>query len=162
MNIVGIDPGPEKNGLVRFECESRGFKLRDILVRTVGDFTLDELKRFCGSIANHEGIKETVFYCESFVLHSTFKQIVPTIINIGRILEIIESRGGTIQLVERPVIKKWLGCQTDSMVRQYLISRFGGTKKGEPLHGLHTHHWPALAAAVAGYEMDQIEKRRSK
>ena len=37
-------------------------------------------------------------------------------------------------------------------VRQALMLRFGGTKKGEPLHGIAKHEWDALAAGI--YHID--------
>lgn len=44
---------------------------------------------------------------------------------------------------------------SDSRIRQSLILRFGGTKKGEPLHGIHNHKWAALA--VATYFLDKYK-----
>ena len=43
-----------------------------------------------------------------------------------------------------------------SAIRQSLILRFGGSKKGEPLHGLNEHERDAMAVGV--YHMDGVKQ----
>jgi len=43
-----------------------------------------------------------------------------------------------------------------SAIRQSLILRFGGSKKGEPLHGLNEHERDAMAVGV--YHLDGIKQ----
>ncbi len=79
------------------------------------------------------------------------RETFETCIWIGRYIEMATHHEMQYQLYARPSIKSaitGIARAKDADVRRALILRYGGTKKGEPLHGVKKDIWSALAVAT--------------
>lgn len=89
------------------------------------------------------------------------KEVFQTCYEIGRILEICERNHLPVSLYPRPEYAKAIcGVQkvNDAVLRQSLLLRFGGDRKGEPLHLLKGNSDKRSAFAVAAYHLDKMRQ----
>lgn len=87
------------------------------------------------------------------------RTVFETCYEIGRIIETCERQNFIWRLYPRPEYARALigGMKIkDSLIRQALITRFGGDKKGEPLHRLKGNTDKRSAFAVAVYHIDKM------
>ena len=84
------------------------------------------------------------------------REIFETCLWVGRYVEIVKyNLGREPHLYSRTKIKAYVTGSSkakDKDVRQALMTRFGGAKKGEPLEGVSKDIWSALAVAVYHYD----------
>jgi Holliday junction resolvasome RuvABC endonuclease subunit len=92
------------------------------------------------------------------------KTIFETCYVIGRIIEICEQKNYIYRLYPRPEYARAV-CGTmkanDTVVRRAIINRFGGDRKGEPLHLLKGNSDKRSAFAVAVYHLDKMKLSRA-
>ena len=150
MIIIGIDPGPDSSGLVRWDArgervvEAGHYDNEDILRR---------LPEWFGYQRNH-------LVCEWIELYKTAavgQAIFHTCRQVGRLQHAWETRYGVFHLMLRREAMSHL-CRAstakDKDVRMALLERFSGGRKGtkkapQPLDMVSGHAWSALALAVA-------------
>lgn len=141
MQMLAIDPGPEKSGIVWWD----GSRVRNSghyengMVRALirkGEF--DRIA--CEMIASYGmAVGASVF---------------GTCVEIGRFVEVANIAGVRVEMVFRKDVKLHLCGSSrakDANVRQSLLDALGpvGTKKAQgPLYGVSGHAWAALAVAV--------------
>lgn len=151
MNILAIDPGPEKSGVVMFgegrvlwSCEQEN----EDLIRRLSELAGDEVRLVIEMVASY-GM-------------AVGKEVFDTCVWIGRFTQVAEESFGifAVKHVFRKDIKMHL-CHSmrakDANIRQALIDKHGvvGTKKNPgPLFGISGHLWAALA--VADYAADTM------
>jgi hypothetical protein len=85
------------------------------------------------------------------------RNVFDTCYQIGRILQICDDLGLPWTIYNRPEYTKAIcGVQkiNDSVLRQALLLRFGGDKKGEPLNKLKGSTDKRSAFAIAAYHLD--------
>lgn len=85
------------------------------------------------------------------------RNVFDTCYQIGRILQICDDLGLPWTIYNRPEYTKAIcGVQkiSDSVLRQALLLRFGGDKKGEPLNKLKGSTDKRSAFAIAAYHLD--------
>lgn len=145
MNIVAIDPGPVRSGVVWLD----GGK-----VLAAEYFDNEELLDRIYNSGAFNGFDPVIEMIASYGM-AVGAEVFETCVWIGRIIEAI---GRPVLRVKRLQVKVHL-CHSakakDSNVRQALIDRFGpqGTKKNPgPTYGMKGDLWAALAVAV--YAMD--------
>lgn len=83
------------------------------------------------------------------------REIFETCVWIGRFSQVLYDKGLDPQFYSRTKVKSYVTGSAkakDKDVRQAMILRYGGTKKGEPLAGVTKDMWAALA--VATYHKD--------
>jgi Holliday junction resolvasome RuvABC endonuclease subunit len=92
------------------------------------------------------------------------RSVFDTCYEIGRLMEICELRSIVYRIYNRPEYAKAI-CGVmkvnDSILRQALILRFGGDKKGEPLYKLKGNSDKRSAFAIACYHMDLMRLNRA-
>lgn len=154
MRVIGIDPGPEKSGLVHIEdgkilaADWDNKQLAVSLPEWVVPVAIEDFTPY-GKSLGHESMT-TIKWIGVFAWQCR------------------QSPGGEPLVIPRPEIKLHLcGIRTakDADVRDALIHRFGpgkekaiGTKKNPgPLYGVTGHMWSALAVAVTA--MDRLTGR---
>ena len=82
---------------------------------------------------------------------------------IGRLQQRIHALGGTFALIPRPEYTRRIcgvGKVNDAILRQALLLRFGGDKRGEPLNLLKGCTDKRSAFAVAVYKLDLMKSGR--
>lgn len=83
------------------------------------------------------------------------REIFETVFWTGKFALLAEQKNIPVKRVSRPAVKSFV-CQIpkakDQDVRRALILKYGGTKKGEPLHGIKKDLWAALAVADYSWE----------
>jgi Holliday junction resolvasome RuvABC endonuclease subunit len=145
VSVLGIDPGPAESAYAlvssRFEVLSAG---------KVGNDELASLLR--ASPPAHVAIESIQSYGMP-VGRSTFD----TCFMIGRVIQVCRDRGIPCTLYPRPEYTRRIcgvGKVNDAVLRQALLLRFGGDRKGEPLHALKGSTDKRSAFAVAVYHID--------
>ena len=142
--ILGIDPSPDKQAYVM---------LVDGKVTSKGFVNVCEFRNY--HLGNDERVEVAIETIQSFGM-PVGKSVFETCQNIGRIREIF--RHDDVFLYKRSDIKMHF-CNTtrakDSNIRQAMLDRYGGCKKGEPLEGIKKDLWSALALCT--YHKDKIE-----
>src|SRR3990167_5377382 len=137
MRILAIDPGTTQSAWVLFDGAIRGKGIESnrsmlgviqAMIRpTVVDLVAVEFVQCYGMAVGRE-VYETCWWAGMF----------------GREAE---NLGFSVKRFGRPTVKSWVtgkGRAKDSDVRQALMMRYGGTKKGDPLHGVVKDIWAAL------------------
>jgi len=154
MNVLGIDPGPKGKG-----CGCALITHGKLLASgqaEPGDLDCVE----ADYLVRADAVVIEMISCYGMAVGmSTFQ----TLIEAGRIVQMVIQRGIPLYLVPRKDIKMII-CGTsqakDANVRSAIISRYQptgggstpqiGTKaKQGPLYGVSSHAWPAVAAAMA-------------
>jgi len=138
--IIGLDPGTTRSAIALYghgRYWGRSERLRNDILR-------DWLKAY------HAGADDILVIEQIAGMGQRVGgEVFETAYWSGRFSEAWESRGYRLERIKRYQVKKCLKARTDAAIRRALIARFGGVKKGEPLHGLAGDAWQALAAAVA-------------
>jgi len=91
------------------------------------------------------------------------REVFDTCFMIGRLQQKLEDMGKPVTLYPRPEYTRRLcgvGKVNDAVLRQALLLRFGGDKKGEPLSLLKGASDKRSAFAVAVYHLDGMPLRR--
>lgn len=76
------------------------------------------------------------------------REVFQTVFWTGRFAECADRINVNVILLARTTIKSYvtgMSKSKDKHVRQALMLKYGGTKKGEPLHGISGDMWSALA-----------------
>ena len=143
---LGIDPGPEESAYAlindRQEVIAAG--------KDPNDQVINGLRR---SRLAHVAIESIQSYGMP-VGRSTFD----TCYVIGRLIQVCIDEKIPYTLYPRPeYTRRICGCGkiNDAVLRQALLLRFGGDRKGEPLHALKGNSDKRSAFAVAVYFLDQ-------
>lgn len=140
MLIMGVDPGSEETAFIVVESEP-------FSVVNKGIFPNREFLDIC-EYADEIAIEDVQCYGMA-VGQSVFN----TCKQIGRIED--RARRHRLFFYKRPTIKAHF-CNSarakDANVNQVLRDRFGEAKKGQPLEGVKTHIWSALAVAIYHYD----------
>ena len=147
MTIIGIDPGPTQSAVVQVEFDP--FR---VSLATIGP---NEEMRVWLQTRHHEDT--AVVACEMLQSYglAVGRECFETVYWVGRFAECVPAHIRWKRYA-RPTIKAHV-CDgvrrpKDPDVRQALILRFGGTRKGQPLYGVVKDMWAALAVAVACYD----------
>src|SRR5574343_229209 len=154
--IVGIDPGTKMTAVTSLACSDSG-----IDVQTSCKLDNSEVlswARKADADVHHVFIEGMQSYGMP-----VGKETFETCYLIGRILEILDSRGVKCTMVFRKDVVQHHCLTTrgkDANVRAALIERFGavGTKKSPGLlYGISADMWSSMAIATLGY--DTLNKR---
>jgi len=145
MICYGIDPGPTSSAIVGVD-KSYAITLHDHLDNLEMEALLTDLGNPTDLLA--------IEWLQSYGM-VVGQDIFLTCRAVGRFEKCWSFQGG-IYLYARPTIRSHIlgGVvgKKRGAVRQALMLRFGGTKKGQPLHGIVRHQWDACAASV--YHLD--------
>lgn len=151
--IIGIDPGPTQTAYAIIDgrygvVEADKIPNKDFIDMLVYlPFRNDPT----GNIA-HAAIESIQSYGMP-----VGKETFETCYMIGRIMECFDRNDTPYTLYPRPVYAKSIcgvGKISDSVLRQALLLRFGGDKKGEPMYPLKGCSDKRSAFAVAAYHLD--------
>ncbi len=138
---IGIDPGPTTTALLTLDGNAVTDKailpnadalqwLRDALMRQECDVAIEFVQSYGHAVGRE--VFETCLWC-------------------GRFAQVAEDAGAKVWLYSRTKVKAYvtgLPRAKDADVRLALMLRCGGAKKGQPLYGVKSHLWAALAVAV--------------
>lgn len=148
MKILGIDPGPTETAYCMIDegyaVLMAGKEPTAFLIKALGVAPPD-----------HAAIESIQSY-GMMVGRSVFD----TCYAIGRILQTCENANVPWALYPRPEYARRIcgvGKISDSVLRQALLLRFGGDKKGEPLFMLKGNSDKRSAFAVAAYHLDILK-----
>lgn len=149
----GIDPGVSNCAVVEFEPPNKiGCKLlgnqEDILEALEG-MTLE------WDINSQSGYKPIICIEKPSPMGAPLSNaLVDTCMWAGKVQYLAQRQGLDTILITPQKIKS-IVCGTsrakDKDRRTHLIDLLGGTKKGEPCHGLKSHLWAALSVAVSAH-----------
>lgn len=152
MNILALDPGTKQTAYVYFVSgcvEDKGIlpneemvTLVRIFARPVDVVAIEFIQ--CYGMAVGREVFETVYWT-------------------GQIAHQAKLRGFEVKRFGRVTVKTWvtgMGRATDTNVHQALMLKYGGTKKGEPLHGVKKDIWAALAVATYVHEASKTGELR--
>lgn len=158
MELIAIDPGPEKSAVVRYDGDIQSKAILsngDMLLLLEGNVMLFE-----GKVMAADSLAIEMVASYGMAVGRT---VFETCVWIGRF---IEAWGGPWKYVYRKDVKIHL-CNSmrakDSNVRQALMDRYGSTrqkaigikKRPGPLYGFSKDMWSALAIAVTAHEGKQ-------
>jgi Holliday junction resolvasome RuvABC endonuclease subunit len=144
-DVLGVDPGPRESA---FALVSEGYVVLD--AGTVGN---DDLAALVRRTAPAAVAVESIQSYGMPVGRETFE----TCYAVGRALQACADLGTPCFLYPRPEYARRLcgvGKVSDAVLRQALLLRFGGDRKGEPLHRLKGSTDKRSAFAVAVYHRD--------
>jgi hypothetical protein len=148
MNVLGIDPGPAESAYVVVDESMKVLMAakvsnRDLLIEVknfgalyAGAVAIECLQSY-GPVTLSQTIWETAYWIGAFRLRA-------------------EDTSLPVHLYPRPLIARSLigGKFSDAALRQALLTRFGGDRKGEPLNKLKGSTDLRSAFAVAVYFLD--------
>lgn len=159
--IFGIDPGPQESAFA--VVSSFGDKAYEIVAadKIENDFLIAQLKNPT-LILDQSQIAVESIQSYGFVVG---KSVFETCYMIGRIIQVCLDKSLQCNLYPRPEYARAIvGGQkvTDAMLRLALMNRFGGDKKGEPLHLLRGNPDKRSAFAVAVHHLDRMRWERQK
>ncbi len=141
---IGIDPGPTKTGVVEIDYANAV-----TTVQSKGVFENEDAANWlkCKLCSEFE-IEVAIEFVQSYGISGD--SLYQTAAWAGEFRRIAKDAGCNAYFHSRPKVASYITGSKwkDSIVRQALIERIGGTKKGEPLHGVTSHILPALATAV--------------
>lgn len=143
--IVGIDPGPSESAY----CQIEGYDIKRA-GKVDNEFLIDLLY---GLNPSHVAIESIQSYGMP-----VGREVFDTCYQIGRIIQKCVDGGIPYSLYPRPeYVRAICGVSkvSDSILRQSLLLRFGGDKKGEALHLLKGASDKRSAFAVAVYHLDK-------
>lgn len=150
--ILGIDPGSEETAYA--------------LINDFGDvLEADKVpnRDFRDYLETFPYRPQVVIESIQFYGMTVGREVFETCYEIGRLIQICEAREFKCFLYPRPEYSKAIcGVQkvNDAVLRQALLLRFGGDKKGEPLHLLKGNSDKRSAFAVAVYHLDKERSRK--
>ena len=147
--VLGVDPGPTESAFALVSEDQRGDP-RVIRAGKVGnDSLIEQLRQYSPAHVAIESIQSygmavgrSVFDCCYF---------------IGEVIRACKDAGIPFTLYPRPEYTRRIcgvGKVNDAVLRQALLIRFGGDKRGEPLYALKGNSDKRSAFAVAVYHLD--------
>lgn len=159
MLILGIDPGPAESayaliGQEMAGCISDPFRVHE--AEKVGNENV--LGRLSVLRPAHVAIESIQSYGMA-----VGRSVFDTCFMIGRLIQVCKDHGIPFTLYPRPEYTRRIcgvGKINDAVLRQALLLRFGGDKKGEPLHALKGCSDKRSAFAVAAYHIDVTAHER--
>jgi len=146
VEILGIDPGWEKSAYV---------VLSDGVVIRKGIELNGEFANTMRAMALGANLQVAIEKIQSFgKKFPVGKHIFETCYMIGRIEEIFRFKT-VFRYPRKTIVTHCCGVATagDPRVREAMIARYGGIKKGEPMYGIVNDLWSALA--VCTYHADK-------
>ena len=151
--ILGIDPGPTESAFCLVDRHYRIF--------AAGKVDVGHLIRGIRCAPPTQVVIELIQNYGMVVGRSVFD----TCYVIGRIYQACYDKGIPVALYPRPEYTRRIcgvGKINDAVLRQALLLRFGGDKKGEPLYALKGCTDKRSAYAVAVYHVDlALHERRT-
>jgi len=150
MTIIGIDPGSEETAYAVMAEDYTVVEADKQDNEQFLDSTLPSLIRSGINTVVVEGI-------QSYGM-AVGKTVFETCYIVGECRRVAKIEGAESYIYARPEYARALvgGMKVkDSMVRQALMTRFGGDKKGEPLHLLKGNSDKRSAFAIAVYHADK-------
>lgn len=151
MIVYGIDPGTTSSAIVGID-EFYDIVLHDHLNNL-------EMEALLAELSNPTDIL-SIEWVQSYGM-AVGQDVFLTCRAVGRFEKSWKFQEN-VYLYARPAILSYItggvrvkGKKADSQVRQSLMLRFGGTKKGEPLHGISKHKWSAVAVGI--YALDKYK-----
>lgn len=148
MDIFGLDPGRSETAYCLID--------RDFNVLTAGKAPLVQVLKALEVAPPACVVIESI---QSYGM-AVGRSVFDTCYNIGRILQRCEDLDIRTFLYPRPEYARRIcgvGKISDTVLRQALLLRFGGDKKGEPLHLLRGNSDKRSAFAVAVYHLDILK-----
>jgi hypothetical protein len=151
MLILGIDPGPGESAYCLVDRHYR--------VVAAGKVPME---RLIAGIRCSPPAQVAIESIQSYGM-AVGRSVFDTCFVIGRIQQACDDRGIPCTLYPRPEYTRRIcgvGKVNDAVLRQALLLRFGGDRKGEPLHGLKGCSDKRSAFAVAVYHIDVTAHER--
>lgn len=151
MSILGIDPGSTESA---FCLINQKYEIIE-----AGKLPNAEVRRFVRTKPFGIAAIESI---QSYGM-AVGREVFDTCYEIGRLMQLIDAIGGKFTLIPRPEYTRRLcGVQkvNDAILRQALLLRFGGDRKGEPLYMLKGNSDKRSAFAVAVYKLDLMTAGR--
>lgn len=149
--ILGIDPGSAETAYALID--------REYNIQSAGKLPNSEFIVLLRDILFTTAAIESI---QSYGM-AVGREVFDTCYMIGRIQQRIFDLQRAFQMIPRPEYTRRLcGVQkvNDAILRQALLLRFGGDKKGEPLHLLKGCTDKRSAFAVAVYKLDILKSGR--
>ena len=150
--IIGIDPGPTNSAYVVID-DSYNINTQGLKVIAKGWVPNAELEKLLEKESNPKH-SLAIEFIQSYGA-SVGQSVFLTCYWVGVFSKAFNVKKNT-RLYARPSILSHItgGIRSKGkkQVRQSMMVRFGGTKKGEPLHGITNHIWDAVAVVV--YHID--------
>ena len=150
MKIIGIDPGNEETAYAVMAEDYTVIEADKQANDQFLDYTLPALIRSGINTVVVEGI-------QSYGM-AVGKTVFETCYIVGECRRVAKLEGAEVRIYARPEYARALvgGMKVkDSTVRQALMTRFGGDKKGEPLYLLKGNSDKRSAFAIAVYHADK-------
>lgn len=146
MNILGIDPGPVESAYCLIDL--------DFHIHAAGKAPIKDVLEFLHTpeVPGWVAIESIQSYGMA-----VGRSVFDTCYTIGRVLQKCDDCVIPSYLYPRPEYARRIcgvGKISDSVLRQALLLRFGGDKKGEPLFMLKGNSDKRSAFAVAAYHLD--------
>lgn len=146
---IGIDPGPFVTGVVFIEYENGIVKIID--KANLENETLegiDAVQWLRTILGVNPGAEVAIEFVQSF--GTAGESLYQTAAWAGEFRRIAKDMGSLAFFHYRKHIAAHIAGvnSKDAAVRRALIERIGGTKKGEPMHGVTSHMISALATAL--------------
>jgi hypothetical protein len=145
--ILGLDPGPEKSGLVLYDHASRA----------IHGAWVGPNPRVRSYLRSYRGDIEDLLVVEELRARGQpcYQQVLETAIELGRAVECWQGR---VERISRDEVKRHLlgtSRGSDANVRAALVDRWGGKSQAigtrrapGPLYGVAGDAWAALGVAV--------------
>lgn len=145
MRIMGIDPGPMETG---YAVVGPGYQVVEA-GKTSNEAIIEILKV---NPPSHVAIESVQSYGAP-----VGRSVFDTCFMIGRLIQVCKDHNIPYTLYPRPEYTRRIcgvGKVNDAVLRQALLLRFGGDRKGEPLFALKGNSDKRSAFAVAVYHVD--------
>lgn len=150
MSILGIDPGPTESAYCLID-DSYQIVAADKIKNENLLNVMDAMQLVHVAIESIQSYGMPVG-----------REVFDTCYMIGRIIQRCDDTCVPYTLIPRPEYTRRIcgvGKVTDAILRQALLLRFGGDKKGEPLFQLKGASDKRSAFAVAAYHLDKHPRR---
>lgn len=148
--ILGIDPGHERTAIV--------LVAPDYSIHYADKLLNDSALQVVSEMGHGDSLSDLAIECLQSYGAPVGRETFETAYWIGRFWGAGDNCGKAVHLYPRPKIVRALcggQCSGDAAVRAALLQRFGGDKKGEPLHCLKGDGSDKRSAyAVAVYHLD--------
>ena len=145
--MIGIDPGTYESAIIALDKLEH--KQYSVLFKVIcdTDSAVEELRY----LLCHYDAEVSIEFLQSYG-QRTGESTFLTALAVGRFVQVCLDFDNTPFLYVRSKIKGYItgiSRPKDADVSRALKTRFGGTKKGELLHGVGSHLWSAMAVAIA-------------
>jgi hypothetical protein len=151
--VLGIDPGPTESAYCYITLEQAVNA-----ANKTGNEGLIEMVRSSAPSTGHVAIESIQSYGML-----VGREVFDTCFMIGRLIQVCKDHGIPFTLYPRPEYTRRIcgvGKINDAVLRQALLLRFGGDRKGEPLYALKGCTDKRSAYAVAVYHIDVTTHER--